>query len=237
MTAIDSRSDRRFPFMFPVLFSVNRPSMKCREMNPGNVLQDGCQETAWVAAPDDDDSFESAHLAAFTNPPSQRLLSAQLITTVINHRLDFSIRIFLALLEVASPAQNLKIALIIATATLGDRNDMVYLKEKKVTESWDKSIKVPFGYSANLACVMVAFHDMLLHGLRHTSAPRRLALGFLRLSDFIRQTGVSSATATRRREKQHPDKNGNPQCNAQKDDDGFGIHRLHLQPPIGPGLQ
>lgn len=176
----------------------------CREMNPGNVLQDGCQETAWGAAPDDDDSFESAHLAAFTNSPSQRLLSAQLITTVINHRLDFSIRIFLALLEVASPAQNLKIALIIATATLGDRNDMVYLKEKKVTESRDKSIKVPFGYSANLTCVMVAFHHMLLHGLRHTSAPRRLALGFLRLSDFIRQTGVSSATATRRRENNTP---------------------------------
>lgn len=36
MTAIDSRSDERFPFMFPVLFSVNRLSMKCREMNPGD---------------------------------------------------------------------------------------------------------------------------------------------------------------------------------------------------------
>lgn len=36
MTAIDSRSDGRSPFMFPVLFSVNRPSMKCREMNPGD---------------------------------------------------------------------------------------------------------------------------------------------------------------------------------------------------------
>lgn len=38
MTAIDNRSDGRFPFMFPVLFSMNRPSIKCREMNPGNVV-------------------------------------------------------------------------------------------------------------------------------------------------------------------------------------------------------
>lgn len=38
MTAIDSRSDGRFPFMFPVLFSANRPSIKCRDMNLGDVV-------------------------------------------------------------------------------------------------------------------------------------------------------------------------------------------------------